>query len=61
MIDIMIIEDHGIVHAGISILLGSISDIHVIAAAENAQEALSLLKAADLPDVILTDLHLNIC
>lgn len=59
MIDIMIIEDHGIVRAGISNLLGSINDINVTAAAETAQEALSLLETAALPDVILTDLHLN--
>jgi len=59
MINIMIIEDHGIVRAGISNLLASINDLNVTAAAETAQEALRLLEDAALPDVILTDLHLS--
>jgi len=54
MIRILIADDHGIVRAGLRLLLNRISDTEVVAEASDGREAVRLAKAFS-PDVALID------
>jgi DNA-binding NarL/FixJ family response regulator len=54
---IFVIDDHPMVLEGLKILLGNIEGLVVSGTAENAYQALELLKMS-LPDVILCDINL---
>ena len=53
----MIIDDHPVVRAGLSSMLSTQPDIHVVSSASSAHEALALLDTI-APDVILIDLRM---
>ena len=55
MIRILIADDHGIVRAGLKLLLGRIAGIEVVAEAADGREAVRLAKAFS-PDVVLMDI-----
>lgn len=59
MINVLIIEDHGVVRAAICQLIKTESDIDIIASASNGKEAMELMQSGLKPDVILMDLHLG--
>lgn len=56
-IQVMLVEDHALVRAGISGLLSSISGMEVMVEAGNGAEALRLINQAQ-PDVVLMDISL---
>ena len=58
MIDIVLAEDHNIVRNGIISLLEKEPDIHVVGAATNGREVLSLLKNGTHADVVLADMNM---
>lgn len=55
---IIIVEDHVIVRNGIRLLLGSESGVEVIAEAGNGLEALEIIAAGAIPDVLFTDINM---
>jgi DNA-binding NarL/FixJ family response regulator len=57
MIRVLLIDDHPIVHDGVSAVLRAESDIRVIGSAETLARAIALI-TADTPDVALLDLRL---
>ena len=57
MIRVMIVDDHGLVRAGLEQLLGSAEDVEVVAAAAGGRQAVELVEAAR-PDVVLMDLSM---
>jgi DNA-binding NarL/FixJ family response regulator len=57
MIRILIVDDHPIVHDGVSAVLQPHADIRVIGAAETMEEALGRVRAGR-PDVVLLDLRM---
>ena len=59
MIEVMLVEDHPVVRAGLSELLSGTDDIRVIGAAGNGVEALELLETVK-PAVILMDLSMPV-
>lgn len=56
-IKILLVDKHALVRNGISLLLNSYPDFHVVGQAGSAEEALTLAEA-ELPDVVVTDLDL---
>jgi DNA-binding NarL/FixJ family response regulator len=56
---IIVADDQASVREGLVLLLGMLSDIDVIAAAANGEEALALV-AQHQPDAILLDLHMPV-
>ncbi|MDF7808483.1 response regulator transcription factor [Pontiellaceae bacterium B12219] len=56
--NIMIIDDHPIIHDGLKTLLGSEKDLNISAVASSANQALKLLKN-NLPDLAIIDLSLG--
>ena len=52
LIRVLIVDDHALVRIGIRRLLEDTEDIHVVAEADNGQDALNYVKQF-LPDVIL--------
>jgi DNA-binding NarL/FixJ family response regulator len=58
-IRVLLAEDHGIVRRGLEQLLGTATDIEVVAAAANGREAVDLT-AAHSPDVVLMDLEMPV-
>ncbi len=59
MIDVLLVEDHPVVRAGLTELLGGVDDINVTGAACNGAEALEML-ATERPDVVLMDLSMPV-
>lgn len=59
MIEVMLVEDHPVVRAGLSELLSETNDIRVIGAAGNGVEALELLETLK-PAVVLMDLSMPV-
>jgi DNA-binding NarL/FixJ family response regulator len=59
MREILVIEDHGVVRAGISHILEREPGLEVAGTAGNGEQALNLVKNGLRPDVILCDLHLG--
>ena len=57
MINVMIVDDHNLVRAGISVMLTGVSGIKVVAEASSGEQAVSLAKEKN-PDVILMDLKM---
>jgi DNA-binding NarL/FixJ family response regulator len=57
VIRVMIVDDHGLVRAGLEQLLGSAVDIDVVAAAAGGRQAVEMVEAAR-PDVVLMDLSM---
>ena len=53
----MIVDDHGLVRAGLEQLLGNAEDIDVVAAAAGGRQAVEMVEAAR-PDVVLMDLSM---
>lgn len=57
MIRIVLVDDHGLMRAGVRMLLESQADIQVVGEAGNGDEALRLLRQLK-PDVVLCDFHM---
>jgi DNA-binding NarL/FixJ family response regulator len=57
VIRVMIVDDHGLVRAGLEQLLGSAEDVDVVAAAAGGRQAIEQVEAAR-PDVVLMDLSM---
>jgi DNA-binding NarL/FixJ family response regulator len=57
MIRIVIADDHAMVRAGLSQLLGSFDDLEVVGTASNGEEAVAAVEATR-PDVVLMDLSM---
>jgi len=57
VIRVLLADDHGLVRDGLARLLGSVSDIEVVGAASNGEEAI-VLAEEHRPDVILMDLRM---
>jgi DNA-binding NarL/FixJ family response regulator len=57
VIRVMIVDDHGLVRAGLEQLLGSAEDVDVVAAAAGGRQAVEMVEAAR-PDVVLMDLSM---
>jgi DNA-binding NarL/FixJ family response regulator len=54
---VLLVEDHDLVRAGIRSLLGNMRDVHVVAEAGNAEDALELIEQYR-PHVVLMDIAL---
>jgi DNA-binding NarL/FixJ family response regulator len=59
MINVLVIEDHGIVRAGIGHLVEAEQDLDIVAMAADGDEAMRLMENGIKPEVVLTDLHLG--
>lgn len=57
MINVLVVDDHELVRAGISRLLGDVSGIRVIAAVSSGEDAIKVTKEKH-PDVILMDVKM---
>jgi two-component system, NarL family, invasion response regulator UvrY len=57
VINVMIVDDHNLVRAGISVMLTGISGIKVIAEADSGEQAMTMVRDK-VPDVILMDLKM---
>jgi DNA-binding NarL/FixJ family response regulator len=56
---VLIVEDHGVVRAGICHIIQQEANLEVVGLAENGQRALELIKNGLIVDVVLSDLHLG--
>lgn len=56
--DVILAEDDNLVRDGIKMLLESQNGFHVIGEANNGLEAIALIKAGKIPDVILADINM---
>ena len=54
----MLVDDHPLVRAGLSALIGSTDDLTVVAEAAGGEEAIAVRRASCGPDVILMDLSM---
>ena len=54
-ISLLLVDDHGLVRAGLRALIDALPDVHVLAEAGDGREALRLIKALR-PDVALMDI-----
>ena len=59
MINLLIVEDHGIVRDSLSDLFAQQQDLQVAGSAASATEAIEVLRSGVKPDVMLIDLHLG--
>ena len=57
MIKVMVVDDHAVVRAGLTRVLGTASDLQIVAQAAGGKEALELLEHVT-PDVILMDVSM---
>ncbi len=60
MKQLLLVDDHNLVRSGFQLILEAQEDITVIAGVENGQKALDYLKGASRPDIILTDIHMEV-
>ncbi|MEP6950341.1 MAG: response regulator transcription factor [Ginsengibacter sp.] len=60
VINVIICDDHVLYRAGVKAALSSKKDIKVIAEADNGSHLLNLLRAIQLPDVILLDIQMPV-
>jgi DNA-binding NarL/FixJ family response regulator len=58
MINVLLIDDHPIVHDGVSAVLQAEPDIRVIGSADSMDRAIARIRSAARPDVVLADLRL---
>jgi two-component system response regulator NreC len=56
---VLIVEDHGVVRAGICHILQQEAKLEVVGVAENGRQAIKLVRDGLYVDVILSDLHLG--
>jgi DNA-binding NarL/FixJ family response regulator len=56
---VLIVEDHGVVRAGICHIIQQEGSLEVVGTAENGSQALELVKNGLIVDVVLSDLHLG--
>src|SRR5690349_9691501 len=56
-IKVLLVEDHDLVRAGIRSLLASVHEVHVVAEAGSAEDALELIEQYH-PDIVLMDIAL---
>lgn len=59
MINVLVIEDHGIVRTGIGHLVNAEQDLDIVAMAADGDEAMRLMENGIKADVVLADLHLG--
>ncbi len=59
MIEVLLVEDHPVVRAGLEELLSGTDDIEVVGAARNGAEALEMVAALE-PDVVLMDISMPV-
>lgn len=59
MIDILIIEDHGVVREGLHQMLTKTAGYQRVETAASGREGLQVLSGGFRPDILLTDLHLG--
>lgn len=57
MIRVVVVDDHGLVRAGLEELLSAADDIEVVATAADGREAVATVER-ELPDVVLMDLSM---
>jgi DNA-binding NarL/FixJ family response regulator len=57
LIRVLVVDDHGVVRAGLAELLGARDGIDVVGTAANGEEAIELA-TAETPDVVLMDLSM---
>ncbi len=57
MINVMLVDDHGLVRTGIKRLLNDVNGIEVVAEAENGEQAIRQVRK-ERPDVILMDISM---
>ena len=57
MINVMLVDDHGLVRTGLKRLLRDVSGIDVVAEAENGEQAIRMVRK-EQPDVILMDISM---
>jgi DNA-binding NarL/FixJ family response regulator len=58
VIDVVVVEDHGLFRQGLcELLVHADAALHLVAAADSAEEALEIIPAT-APDVVLMDIHL---
>jgi DNA-binding NarL/FixJ family response regulator len=61
MINVLLIDDHPIVHDGVTAVLRADADIRIVGSADNLDRAIAQIRgaaSADKPHVVLVDLHL---
>jgi DNA-binding NarL/FixJ family response regulator len=56
---VLIVEDHGVVRAGICHIIQQEANLEIVGVAENGNQALELVKNGLTADVVLSDLHLG--
>lgn len=61
MIKVMIVDDDPFIRQSLQVLIGMDPDIEVIGAASDGNEALNLLQAGNMADVILMDIRMPGC
>ncbi|WP_350344113.1 response regulator transcription factor [Proteinivorax tanatarense] len=59
LIKVAVVEDHGMIRAGIVNLLEREDDIEIVAEGENGQEAIDIVKNCN-PDVLLMDINMPV-
>ncbi len=57
MINVMLVDDHGLVRTGIRRILEDVQDIDVVAEAENGEQAIKQVRSTH-PDVVLMDVSM---
>lgn len=60
MAQLLLIDDHALVRSGFRLILEAQKDLTVTAEAENGEEALTYLVGTTQPDLILTDIHMDV-
>ena len=60
MAQLLLIDDHALVRSGFRLILEAQKDLTVTAEAENGEEALTYLVGTAQPDLILTDIHMDV-
>jgi len=58
MISILLVDDHPVVREGVAAILGDDPDLRVVAEASSGEDALKLIAAGEIPDVIVVDVRL---
>ena len=59
MIGVLVVDDHRLVRAGLSTLLGATPDVEVVGEAANGEEAVNIADQRS-PDVVLMDISMPV-